>query len=393
MPAPFGPVRAIRSGPRTMSSARVATGGASGVGAVAGRRGRGGRPGRRGRRVPVRAVQAGHGQHGAPGRDGRARQVDPDLRVVPDRLLGLVQPAAGRLEPLGVQLAGPARGFLRGALAGVRHDPGQAARGGDLAAHAVAPGLLDLRLDQVALFPADVCGGRGDRALRRRLLGREQLLVGVQVAAVHADLAAGQVGDLVHQAEQLAVVADDHHHPGPGRDRVVQPLARVQVQVVGRLVQQQDVRAAQEQRGQRDQDGLPAGQPLHPVVEAQVLEAEAVQPGAGALLDVPVVPDRREGVLSRLARLDGVQRVPGGGDAEQVGNAATGAQGDGLRQVAHLAAGADHAGARAQLPGDELEQGRLARAVHPDQPGPARAERHGQAGEHGRSVGPAETEI
>ena len=389
MPAPFGPVRAIRSGPRTMSSARAATGGASGVGGA----GRGGRRGRRGRRVPARSVQAGDGQHGAPGRDGRARQVDPDLRVVPDRLLGLVQPAAGRLEPPGVQPAGPARGFLRGALAGVRHDPGQAARGGDLAAHAIASGLLDLRLNQVALFPPDVRGGRGNRALRRRLLGREQLLVRVQVAAVHADLAAGQVGDLVHQGEQLAVVADDHHHPGPRRHRVVQPLARVQVQVVGRLVQQQDVRAAQEQRGQRDQDGLPAGQPLHPVVEGQVFEAEPVQPGAGALLDVPVVPDRREDVLSRLARLDGVQRVPGGGDAEQAGNALVGAEGDGLRQVAHLAVGLDRAGAWAQLPRDELEQGGLARAVHPDQPGTPRAERHGQAGQHGRSVGPAETEI
>ena len=390
MPAPFGPVRAIRSGPRTMSSASAAYGGRVWR---RGRRGRGGRTGRRGRRVPARSVQAGDGQHGAPGRDGRARQVDPDLRVVPDRLLGLVQPAAGRLEPLGVQPAGPARGFLRGALAGVRHDPGQAARGGDLAAHAIASGLLDLRLDQVALLPPDVRGGRGDRALRRRLLGREQLLVRVQVAAVHADLAAGQVGDLVHQGEQLAVVADDHHHPGPRRHRVVQPLARVQVQVVGRLVQQQDVRAAQEQRGQRDTDGLPAGQPLHPVVEGQVFEAEPVQPGAGALLDVPVVPDRREDVLSRLARLDGVQRVPGGGDAEQAGNALVGAEGDGLRQVAHLAVGAYRARTGAQLPRDELEQGGLARAVHPDQPGAPRAERHGQAGQHGRSVGPAETEI
>ena len=390
MPAPFGPVRAIRSGPRTVSSARAATGGASGVG---GRRGRGGRTGRRGRRVPARSVQAGDGQHGAPGRDGRARQVDPDLRVVPDRLLGLLQPAAGRLEPPGVQPAGPARGFLRGALAGVRHDPGQAAGGGDLTAHSIATGLLDLGLNQVALFPPDVRGGRGNRALRRRLLGREQLLVGVQVAAVHADLAAGQVGDLVHQGEQLAVVADDHHHPGPRRHRVVQPLARVQVQVVGRLVQQQDVRAAQEQRGQGDQDGLPAGQPLHPVVEGQVFEAEPVQPGAGALLDVPVVPDRREDVLSRLARLDGVQRIPGGGDAEQAGNALVGTEGDGLRQVAHLAVGLDRAGAWAQLPRDELEQGGLARAVHPDQPGTPRAERHGQAGQHRRSVGPAETEI
>ena len=352
MPDPFGPVRAIRSGPRTMSSASVLTGGRRGLrggvcdggGAASARAVAGAASARVGRGVPVRAVQAGHGQHGAAGRDGRARQVDPDLRVVPDRLLGLVQPVAGRLEPLGMQLAGPARGLLRGALAGVRHDPGNAARGGDLPAHAVAPGLLDLRLDQIALFPADLGGGRGDGALGGGLFGREQLLVRVQVAAVGADLPAGQVGDLVHQAEQFAVVADDHHHPGPGCHRVVQPLARVQVQVVGRLVQQQDVRAAQEQRGQRDQDGLAAGEPLHPVVEAEVGEAQAVEPGAGALLDVPVVTHGGVEVRARLTRLDRVQRRPGGRDAEQVGNGATGAQRDGLRQVAHLAAGLDRAG-------------------------------------------------
>ena len=120
-----------------------------------------------------------------------------------------------------MQLAGAARSFLRGALAGVRHDPGQAARGGHLPAHAVAPGLLDLRFDQIALFPADLGGGGGDGALGGGLFGREELLVGVQVAAVDADLPAGQIGDLVHQPEQFAVVADDHHHPGPGRDRVV----------------------------------------------------------------------------------------------------------------------------------------------------------------------------
>ena len=150
----------------------------------------------------------------------------------------------------------------------------------------------------------------------------------------------GQVGDLIHQPEQFAVVADDHHHPGPGRDRVVQPPARVQIQVVGRLVQQHDVRPPQEQRGQRDQDGLTAGQPFHPVIEPHPAEPQPVQPGAGALLDVPVVPDRREGRLPGLTRLDSVQGVPGGGDAEQVRHAAAGPQGDGLRQVAHLAAGA-----------------------------------------------------
>ncbi len=102
--------------------------------------------------MPVRAGQTGHGQDGAPGRDGRARQVDADLGVVADRLLRLLQLATGRLEAFGVQLAGPARGFLGGALTRVRDDPGQAARGGDLAALPVPPGLLDLRVNEIAVL-------------------------------------------------------------------------------------------------------------------------------------------------------------------------------------------------------------------------------------------------
>ena len=127
--------------------------------------------------------------------------------------------------------------------------------------------------------------------------------------------------------------------------------------------------------------------------EVQVGQAQAVQPGAGALLDIPVVPDGQVEVLPGLTRLDRVQRGPGGGDAEQAGHSAAGTQGDGLRQVAHLAAGADHASAGAQLPGDQPEQRRLARAVDPDQAGAAWPDGDGQAGQDGGTVGPAETEI
>ena len=296
-----------------------------------------------GRRVPARPGQPGHGQDGAPGRDGRGRQLDADFRVVPDRLLGVIQPVTGRLEALGVQLAGPARGLLGGSLARVRDDPGEAARGRDLPALPVPPGLLDLCVDDVALLAADVGGGRGDRALRRRLLGREKLLVCGQVAAVHPDVPARQVRDLIHQPEQFAVVADDHHHAGPGRDRLVQPPARVQVEVVGRLVEQHDVRPPQEQRGQRDQDGLTAGQPFHPVIEPDpprpaASPAGPARPGRAPRRPSRPRPPRRP--PRRLTRLDGVQGIPGGGDAEQVRNGATSPERDGLRQVAHLTADA-----------------------------------------------------
>jgi hypothetical protein len=67
--------------------------------------------------------------------------------------------------------------------------------------------------------------------------------------------------------------ADDHHDAGPGDHRIVEPPACVHVEVVGRLVEEQNVRPPQEQRGQH---GLAAGQPLHPVIQAESGQSEPV---------------------------------------------------------------------------------------------------------------------
>ena len=55
--------------------------------------------------------------------------------------------------------------------------------------------------------------------------------------------------DIVHK---LAVVADDHHGTGTLRQKMFQPLYALDVQMVGRLVQQQHVRILQQQFGQLD---------------------------------------------------------------------------------------------------------------------------------------------
>ena len=122
-------------------------------------------------------------------------------------------------------------------------------------------------------------------------------------------------------------------------------------------------------------------------------QPEPVQPGPGPLLDVPVVPERGEDLLPHLAGLDGVQRVPDRGDAEQVRDAAARPEGDGLRQISDVPGGADGARSGGQLPGDQPEQGRFTRAVDPDQPGAAGPKRHGQAGQHGDAVGPGKGEL
>ena len=315
MPAPFGPVRAIRSGPRTMSSASVDTEGASSVEGAAGVPGAGDVGDAGCQRVPSRPVTVSTVRPAGTAVPGRSTRISASSRTACSASSSRPRAASSRSECSPRDRPAVSCAARLRAYATILGRPPEAATLRPIRSRLACLTCASTRSRCSRLTSA---AAAVTRAPGRRLLRCEQLLVRVQVAAVHADLAAGQVGDLVHQGEQLAVVADDHHHPGPGRHRVVQPLARVQVQVVGRLVQQQDVRAAQEQRGQRDTDGLAAGQPLHPVVETDpVSEAQAVQPGAGALLDVPVVPDHREDVLSRLARLDGVQRVPGGGDAEQ----------------------------------------------------------------------------
>jgi hypothetical protein len=180
--------------------------------------------------MPGTAAQAGDGEDGPARRDGGVRQRDPDNGVIPDRRLRLGQPLPGRLQALGVQLSRLAGAFLRVPLHRAGHDLGDAAGGGQLAALTVPRGLLHLRLPQVAALAPHVGGGRAHGLLGRGL---------------------------------------DDQHTGPGLYRVIQPSARVQVQVVGRLVQQDDRRAAQEQGGQRDQHRLATGQLRHGGVESR----------------------------------------------------------------------------------------------------------------------------
>src|SRR5262249_29223918 len=77
-----------------------------------------------------------------------------------------------------------------------------------------------------------------------------------------------------------AVVGDDEQAPGVGGPAACQvrgePGDRLDIQVVGRLVQHQDVVVAGEQPGKGDAAALPAGEPAQPGVPVQV----APQPGA-----------------------------------------------------------------------------------------------------------------
>ena len=88
-------------------------------------------------------------------------------------------------------------------------------------------------------------------------LGRGQHVV-VVVAGVDADLAIVHVGHVrAHLVQEVTIVADDDHRALVAVEHVLQPADRVDVQVVGRLVQQQHV-GIREQRLRQQHAQLPA---------------------------------------------------------------------------------------------------------------------------------------
>ncbi|CAM5731832.1 hypothetical protein STENM223S_02795 [Streptomyces tendae] len=213
------------------------------------------------------------------------------------------------------------------------------------------------------------------------------LQVGVVAAAVEVDLPLGEVEfeDLGDRAgEELAVVADDD---GPGAQAAHEPFEAfeaVQVEVVGRLVEQEDVVAGQQQRGESRAGGLAAGQGGHRLVEADV-QAEDGGDLLGAFVEVgaaerePPLQGGGVGVVRAGRAVDQalgglVHGVLGLGDAGAAGQeGAHGLAGPPLRLLREVADGGGGRG-EPQLallgrgePGEQAQQRGLAGAVGSDQ--------------------------
>ncbi len=82
------------------------------------------------------------------------------------------------------------------------------------------------------------------------------------------------VDDAVHE---LAVVRRHQQRAGQRLEEALEPDDRLDVEVVGRLVHQQDVRPAEQHARHRDAHLPAAGQRADVAVDALVVEAEAVQ--------------------------------------------------------------------------------------------------------------------
>lgn len=224
---------------------------------------------------------------------------------------------------------------------------------------------------QLPLLPLEFLLGVADVLLGDLLLGADGLLVLREVPAVQAQFVAAEFGDAFHTVEQRAVVADQKQTAVEVRQDVVQLVPGLQVEVVGGLVEQEHVGALEQLGGEAERDDLAAAERAEAAVQCEVGEAQTVELGAGALLDVPVVADDGEVLLADVPGLHGVQGADHLGDTEHLGDREVPGQGKALREVAEGAPGGHRAGGGLQFTGDQLEQSALAGAVGGDQAGTA----------------------
>jgi hypothetical protein len=200
-----------------------------------------------------------------------------------------------------------------------------------------------------------------------------------------------EVEHLVDTAlEQLDVVADHHQSPAEVRQELAQPHDGVGVEVVRRLVEQQDVGAGEDDPGELDAPPLTARKGLELLAEQAVIDAETscdlgslglgrvaaggMEGGIGLLvaLHAPLVDfgDLGSHLALGLAQAShhGIQAA--GGQDPVLGQHLGVAGARVLRQVAESARVRHRARRRQSLTREDLGQRGLAGTVAPDQPDP-----------------------
>ena len=190
--------------------------------------------------------------------------------------------------------------------------------------------------------------------------------------------------------QEVPVVGDGDHRAVESPDVLLQPLGGVEVQVVGGLVQQQDVRVLQDEAAQVHPGLLPAGEAVEELLplgvrngqavcdlvhrHVRVVAAEGLEPlaeGAVPLQNRRVaLPGGHPGLQGPHLLRQALQ--PGESGAQHVLHRVAGGVDGDLGDQAHPSALAHHDGALVivQLAGQYLEQGGLAGAVAAQQAHP-----------------------
>ncbi len=120
---------------------------------------------------------------------------------------------------------------------------------------------------------------------------RHPLLAQLQVAGVGGGIVLeateGEIEGAGRDAvEEVAVVGDDQAGAGPSSQEAFQPLQHLQIEVVGRLVEEEQIRVGEEGLGEGNAGLLAAAEAVDRLGELSFGEAEAHQNLIGAVLDV-----------------------------------------------------------------------------------------------------------
>ncbi len=215
-----------------------------------------------------------------------------EARARGDGNLQALGEALGRLGLRGQGGVGGQAGLTLGlARPGGQADPGQLARQGGLARRGVP--LLGGQARGLVLEP-------------RRVVALE----GVPRPPVQLEDPPG------HVVQEVAVVGDGHDRPGVLLERPLEPGHRLGVQVVGGLVEQEQVRSGQQQAAQGHAAALPARQRRH--VSVGCGQAQRVHGDRQGALQVPgpqrVDAVRQGGLLGQQGLDVGVGRSEGVAD-------------------------------------------------------------------------------
>ena len=110
------------------------------------------------------------------------------------------------------------------------------------------------------------------------------------VGVVLGDLAQRQVGDVRDDGvEEVAIVRNQDHRVRIGDEVFLEPVARVEIEMVGRLVEQQQIGLAQQQLRKRQAHLPAAGQMIGQLLLRVGLEAQPAQHGRHLELDLIAV--------------------------------------------------------------------------------------------------------
>jgi hypothetical protein len=264
----------------------------------------------------------------------------------------------------------------------------------------LAPGLPPVlplaNLARLVTRPPPGCLRLGQLALRGCSLPLPEGTEQVVAASVLAGSGRRQLQNAVHPPERLPVVRHDQQPAGPPFEHADQPAPALEVQVVGGLVEDEQIRSVEQRPGERHPGRLAPAHVAHRAGQGEVAEPQARQPGLRALGQVPPVGAHPVQV-GRVAPsgqhpLQGVEPLP---QTHAVGDGFTGVQGAApaaLPDVRDAARAGDGALGRWTRAREDVEEERLADAVRADQPRPFAAEREGEVAEEPATVRKGQTE-